>query len=63
MAFIIALLLVLAFVVNVMLGAVSNAPLVSNVVEMLILLGASIAFVVGILRSEAKEKKAFKIDE
>lgn len=55
MPYLIAGILLLAFVANVVLGAVSNAPLVNNVWEMLILFAAAIAFSVGILRSEAKE--------
>lgn len=60
MAYIIAALLLLAFTANVVIGAVSAAPLVGNVAEMIILFGASIAFCVGILRAEAREKAARK---
>ena len=50
----IALVLVLAFTANVVVGAVGDAPIVGNVTEMLILFAAAIAFSVGILRSEAR---------
>ncbi len=55
MPYLIAGILLLAFVANVVIGAVSNAPLVNNIWEMLILFAAAIAFSIGILRSEAKE--------
>jgi VIT1/CCC1 family predicted Fe2+/Mn2+ transporter len=51
----IAAALLVVFVVNVTLGAITKSPPVSNVGEMLILFGAAIAFSVGILRSEAKD--------
>lgn len=60
MPYTIATVLLLAFVVNVVIGAVGQAPIVSIVWEMLFLLGASIAFSVGILRSEAQEKSKDK---
>jgi hypothetical protein len=54
----------MAFVLNVVIGAVWKTPPVNVVWEMLILLGAAIAFSIGILRSEAKrnseEEKASK---
>lgn len=56
MPYLIAAALLLAFVINVTIGAMTRAPLVSNVVEMVVLFGAAIAFTVGILRSEAREK-------
>ncbi len=55
MPYLIAAILLLAFVANVVIGAVTKAPLVNNVWEMLILFAAAIAFSVGILRSEAQE--------
>lgn len=58
MAFIIALVLFLAFTANVAIGAIGDGPLVGNVTELLLLLAASIAFVVGILQQEAKTKSA-----
>lgn len=58
MAFIIALILLSTFVANVVIGAVSNAPLVGNVTEMIVLLLASVAFVAGILQREAQDKKS-----
>ena len=56
MPYLIALVLVAAFTANVVVGAVGDAPIVGNVAEMLILFGAAVAFSVGILRSEAREK-------
>jgi hypothetical protein len=56
MPYLIALVLVAAFTANVVIGALGDAPLVSVVYEMLILLGAATAFSIGILRSEAREK-------
>lgn len=56
MPYLIAFVLVSAFTANVAIGALGDAPLVGNVVEMLILFGAAIAFSVGILRSEARAK-------
>ena len=55
MPYLIAGLLLLAFVANVVIGAVGNAPMLSNVWEMLMLFAAAIAFSVGILRSEAQK--------
>ena len=55
MAFIVTSLLIAAFVINVVVGAVSSAPLVGSVAEMLVLLSAAIAFSVGILQREAAE--------
>lgn len=56
MPYLIALVLLLAFVANVVSGTGGNTPFVGIVTEMLILAGAAIAFSVGILRSEAREK-------
>jgi len=56
MPYVVAAALLTAFVANVTIGAITKAPPVSNVVEMLVLFGAAIAFCVGILRSEAREK-------
>lgn len=60
MAFIIALFLFLAFTVNVTIGALGDGPLVGNVAELLMLLGASASFVIGILKQEAQAKKGMK---
>ncbi|SMP21432.1 hypothetical protein [Shimia sagamensis] len=64
MPYLIATILLMAFVLNVVIGAVWKTPPVNVVWEMLILLGAAIAFSIGILRSEAKrnseEEKASK---
>ena len=56
MPYAIALVLLLAFIANVVIGAVGDAPIVGIVTEMLVLFGAAIAFSVGILRSEARQK-------
>ena len=56
MPYLIATALLLAFIANVVIGAVGQSPIVDIVTEMLILFGAAIAFSVGILRSEAREK-------
>lgn len=56
MPYLIALALVALFTGNVVIGAVGDAPIVGNVTEMVILFAAAIAFSVGILRSEAREK-------
>lgn len=56
MPYFITAALLLVFVVNVTIGAITKAPPVSNVVEMVVLFGAAIAFSIGILRSEAREK-------
>lgn len=56
MAFVIAAVLLMVFVANVTMGAFSSAPFFGNVIEMLVLFGASIAFVAGILRAEARQK-------
>ncbi|TMM54207.1 hypothetical protein [Sulfitobacter sabulilitoris] len=62
MAFFIALILVAVFTANVAVGAASNAPLLGNVAEMLLLFAASISFVVGILKREARAKADKKIN-
>lgn len=56
MPYLIAFVLVAAFTVNVVRGAVGGAPILGNVAEMLLLFAAAIAFSVGILRSEARAK-------
>lgn len=45
------------FTLNVLIGTLSGAGFLSDVGEMLILLSATILFVVGILRKEAAEKE------
>jgi hypothetical protein len=62
MAFIAALLLLAAFIANVAIGAIGDGPLVGNVTEMIMLLLASIAFVIGILQREARERTTRKAD-
>jgi hypothetical protein len=57
MAFIIALILFLAFTANVAIGAIGDGPIVGNVGELIVLLAASISFVVGILQQEAIVKR------
>jgi hypothetical protein len=53
----IAALLFAAFVLDVALGALAGAALLSDVQAMLLLLAASVAFVVAILRREAEARK------
>ncbi|MEY8119443.1 MULTISPECIES: hypothetical protein [unclassified Falsihalocynthiibacter] len=60
MAFIIALILLLAFTANVAVGAIGDGPLIGNVGELLMLMTASISFVVGILQRETQTKKGAK---
>ena len=62
MAFIAALILLAAFIANVAIGAIGDSPLVGNVTEMIMLLLASIAFVIGILQREARERTTRKDD-
>lgn len=61
-ALIVAGILFSVFVANVVLGSTSNAAFLGNVGEMLVLLGASVAFVVAILAREAaaREKAAHR---
>lgn len=56
MAFFAAAILLAAFTGNVVLGASSNSAILGNVGEMLLLLSASILFVIGILKKEADAK-------
>jgi hypothetical protein len=44
------------FVVNVSMGSITGTPLLGIVSEMLLLLAASVVFVIAILQREAKEK-------
>ncbi len=46
------------FLINVILGKTSGSAPLSNVAEMVLLFCASIAFVIEILRREAKEEKS-----
>jgi hypothetical protein len=46
-----------AFTANVVTGALGDAPFVGNVAEMVVLLAAAIAFVVGVLQRETRDKK------
>jgi len=57
MALAISGLLVVAFTANVLLGAVTGQAPAGDVGEMLLLLAASVAFVVAILAREAAERK------
>jgi len=52
MALVAAGILFLAFVLNVVLGAITGSPLLGDVPEMLVLFAASICFVVAILHRE-----------
>lgn len=56
MSFFVALVFLAVFVANVVMGAIAGSPMFGNVVEMIVLFGASIAFVIGILRAEARRK-------
>jgi len=58
MAFVLAAILLVLFVANVTIGAVTGSPIVGNVTEMLVLFTASICFVAGILKREAAERDA-----
>jgi len=57
MALLVAGILVIAFVANVAIGSINGNPIVGNVPEMLMLLGASIFFVIAILKREADRDK------
>ncbi|WP_176445055.1 hypothetical protein [Maliponia aquimaris] len=57
MALLISALLFAGFVGDVVLGALTGKPVLSDVQSMLMLFGASIAFVVAILRRERLAKK------
>jgi hypothetical protein len=57
MPFIIAGVLLILFTANVIIGAVTDSPVVGIVAEWLILFAASIFFVIAILRREAEVKK------
>ncbi len=50
------------FVLNVVLGAFSNASFMGDTVEMLVLFGASAAFVVAILKRESDREQTQKKD-
>ncbi|MCH2076410.1 MAG: hypothetical protein MK180_05915 [Rhodobacteraceae bacterium] len=56
MPYIIAAVLLAAFIANVSIGALGQAAPAGIVAEALVLFGAAIAFSVGILRSEASAK-------
>jgi len=60
MALIIAALLVVAFVANVAIGSIAGDPILGNVSEMLLLLGASCLFVFTVLKKEAEAKENSK---
>jgi hypothetical protein len=57
MALIGSVILLAVFVLNVALGATSNSAFLGDVGEMLLLLSASILFVIAILKKEADAKK------
>lgn len=57
MFLIIAALFALAFVANVVMGATGGSSFVGDVGEMLLLLAASVNFVVAILKREAAAAK------
>lgn len=52
-----AILLFVVFGVNVGLGSASNSAFLNDVGEMLVLSGASVLFVIAILKKEADAKK------
>lgn len=56
MALIVAIILFGLYVGNVVLGAVSGAPILDDVQEMVLLFAAAIAFTAAILQREAAEK-------
>lgn len=58
MILILAGILLALFVGNVVMGSTSNAAVLGNVGEMVLLLTASIVFVIGILKKEADAKAA-----
>ncbi|WP_146347815.1 hypothetical protein [Falsiphaeobacter marinintestinus] len=58
MFLILALLLFAVFGANVVLGSLGMGGFLGDVSEMLIMLAASIAFVVAILQKETAEKKS-----
>jgi hypothetical protein len=53
-----AVVCLVIFVANVALGSISGAPLLGNVMEMILLFVASVFFVAHILKCEAKEGAA-----
>ena len=56
MPYVIAVVFIVIFTVNVVMGAIGDGGFFNNVVEMLVLFAAAISFSVGILRSEARAK-------
>ena len=56
MAYGAALLLLVVFTVNVVMGAASNAAMFGIVTEAIGLFGAAVAFSIAILQSEARAK-------
>ena len=57
MYLVISAILFAVFVANVVMGATSGAPILSDVQEMLLLFAASIAFVAAIIRREARNNE------
>jgi len=53
----IAVALFAAYFLNVLLGAVTNKPVLNDVFEMLVLAVSALFFVVAILKLEAKSKE------
>mgnify|MGYP003625377731 CR=1 FL=1 len=51
------------YTINVVVGSLNGAAFLGGVGELLLLLAASIAFVGGILRREAAEKRQIEDDE
>ena len=62
MGLLIAAVLLAGFVANVAMGSVNGAAPLGNVAEMILLFCASLAFVVDILRREAKAQSSERND-
>ncbi|MBX2856943.1 MAG: hypothetical protein KTR21_18290 [Rhodobacteraceae bacterium] len=59
-AFVVAVILFVVFFANVSIGAVRGTPLFGDVMEMMTLLCASVAFVVGVLAREKERDVKLK---
>ena len=62
MGLLIAAVLLAGFVVNVAMGSLNGTAPLGNVAEMILLFCASVAFVVDILRREAKAQSSERND-
>ena len=54
---VISAILFSAYIINVVIGSQTGAPIVGDVAEMLVLFASTIAFVIAILQREARDKK------